>query len=590
MAVTTGEQQGGQPVGNVFILYGTVTAVDSDGLERVLYPNSQVYAGERIVTGADGRVSLVFEESGNQLDLGRLSEALLDADVYGGNALEDLADAVAEVKDVQEALLNSDLDPSLNLPAPAAGIAAAGDGGGGHDTVVFDATGREMTPESGAETTGISLSFLDALPEDFLEEELLPEEAETDAPAVPVVAEPVVAEPGASVVLPDRPEEPVTPASNLNPSATPETAEIVEGHLSAMETYTVSGNLLENDSEGDGSNVVTSIVIGEFSYTLPESSSITWETPLGGQLTVSSDGAYSYTIPISILHENSAQGDGLPDSETFTYTIADSGDDEPQDTATSTLTINIIDTAPNAQPDTNSAGEGETVEGNVIFGRYEDGRIVGQDEQSADQGMHVIRVAADGTAYEIPLQGSVTVTTERGGTLIISSDGGYTYTAADQVDNTTGPNGENIPMEDRFTYTVADADGSTSEADLTIAVADTVDGAQGESQDSSVVSEEYPEEGEDEDIALVEEETSEDSVTVVTGADEEGSAADVLDDSANEAPLFVDDETGEEGIDPVTDGAGEESVVETEGDVADCEVGSGEEDMDTLVPPVESTV
>ena len=40
-----------QPIGKAFIVYGTVKAVAANGTERLLAPNSPIFAGERIVTG-----------------------------------------------------------------------------------------------------------------------------------------------------------------------------------------------------------------------------------------------------------------------------------------------------------------------------------------------------------------------------------------------------------------------------------------------------------------------------------------------------------------------------------------------------------
>ena len=83
-----------QVVGKVFILYGTVQAVSPDGTVRVLAPNSPIYADEHIITGSDGSVSIQFDGPPvTQLDLGRMTEIVIDEDVYAGVTPE----AVSEV-------------------------------------------------------------------------------------------------------------------------------------------------------------------------------------------------------------------------------------------------------------------------------------------------------------------------------------------------------------------------------------------------------------------------------------------------------------------------------------------------------------
>ncbi|NLX17896.1 MAG: retention module-containing protein, partial [Desulfobulbus sp.] len=151
-----------QPVGKAVIVYGTVKAVSADGLERVLTPNSVIYADDRIVTGSDGSISITFTGSPNAMMLGRMSDVLIDEEVYGGTAADGSGDFSASVADIQQALeQDPDLDPGEVLPPPAAGAGVAGAGGGGRQIVVFDATQMEVTPDSGAETRGIGWDFLD---------------------------------------------------------------------------------------------------------------------------------------------------------------------------------------------------------------------------------------------------------------------------------------------------------------------------------------------------------------------------------------------------------------------------------------------
>jgi Ca2+-binding RTX toxin-like protein len=127
---------------------------------RILAPNSPIYANERIVTEADGIVSIQFDGPPvTQLDLGRMTEIVINEDVYGGVAPEVVTEAAADADKIQEALLAG--DEEIDLEATAAGGDAGA--GGGHSTVIFDLDGNEVTPGSGAETSGITTTGVDTL-------------------------------------------------------------------------------------------------------------------------------------------------------------------------------------------------------------------------------------------------------------------------------------------------------------------------------------------------------------------------------------------------------------------------------------------
>lgn len=452
-----------QEVGSVFILYGTVKAVSPEGFERILKPNSPIFANDRIMTGPDGRISVVFIDGQTQLDLGRMSDVLIDSDVYAALTPEESIDTAAQVGDIQQALEDEDFDPTQELEEPAAGDTGAGEGGGGHPYVVFEANQMEVTPDSGAETTGISTSFLEPPPVDIVEEEeetgeLIPDD-ELPPPATP----------------PDEGRT-VNQPQDLKPIAVDDKNEVVEGFR------VITGNVYDNDTDGTPATTLTSVTIDGVEIEIPANGSVTRLTDLGGELTINSDGTYSYTILTNILHEANGQGDGLDDFETFSYTITDANGD----TSTATLTIDILDTAPLAHPDGNTVTEGgvatvgdgqdsngNQVEGNVIFG-WDDGVYVpaSADEQSADQGLHLVNVTgdfADGVVFAFDTE----LATSQGGTIVFSSNGSYVYTAPSAVNNPLDSDGNNLAVPEQFQYSVEDADGSPSSAVLTINIEDT---------------------------------------------------------------------------------------------------------------------
>ncbi|MFO7784227.1 MAG: retention module-containing protein, partial [Desulfatiglandales bacterium] len=175
MAETVGTQtsSANQVVGKVFILYGKVKAISPDGTERVLSVNSPIFAFDRIVTGDDGSVAIMLDGMPpTQLDIGRMSDIVIDEDVFLAVTDEDVAEATAEAEEILEALLEGEGD--IELEATAAGGSA--DAGGGHPTVVFELTGDEVIPGSGAETTGLTTDDVDPLEGEVEGEEPGPDE------------------------------------------------------------------------------------------------------------------------------------------------------------------------------------------------------------------------------------------------------------------------------------------------------------------------------------------------------------------------------------------------------------------------------
>jgi hypothetical protein len=160
---TTGTDPGNQVVGKVVILYGNVKAISIDGTERVLGPNSPIFAYDRIITESDGRVSIIMDDPAqSQIDVGRMSHIIIDEDIFAGVTAEDVAAAAADIEQIQEALLAEGFDPTVELEAPAAGGSAAA--GGGHPVPEFARVTHEGEVTSGAETTGDQGDTVDPIP------------------------------------------------------------------------------------------------------------------------------------------------------------------------------------------------------------------------------------------------------------------------------------------------------------------------------------------------------------------------------------------------------------------------------------------
>ncbi len=145
-------------IGTVRQVVGEVFAVGEDGLRRPLIEGDRVFAGERIIT-AGGAVDIDLVQGG-ELTLGRGSELQLTeqllADAQGGVSSAPSAADLADVEALQQAIAAGE-DPTQTAPATAAGPAAGGTGGagGGHSFVLLDAVGGAIDPTIGFPTGGL---------------------------------------------------------------------------------------------------------------------------------------------------------------------------------------------------------------------------------------------------------------------------------------------------------------------------------------------------------------------------------------------------------------------------------------------------
>src|SRR5210317_1660444 len=185
-----------QSIGKVVVVYGTVKAQSADGVERVLGPNSPIFLNDRINTGPDGAISIVFSNPENtQLDLGRMTDMVIDNSVVGTEEV-DLGEVTAEVAAIQEALESGEV---IEIAETAAGPAAggAGQGGGGRPIYRDELDGNEGEVTSGAETDGVGYDF---------EGTLLDLVAEPPAPSARTAPAPPPPEPQPALFIEPEPE------------------------------------------------------------------------------------------------------------------------------------------------------------------------------------------------------------------------------------------------------------------------------------------------------------------------------------------------------------------------------------------------
>ena len=273
-------ETGNQVVGKVFILYGTVKAVSPDGTVRVLAPNSPIYADERIITDSDGSVSIQFDGPPvTQLDLGRMTEIVIDQDVYAGVAPGVVAEAAAEAEQIQQFLLSGDQPIELQetiertsirlwtilqgeLEETAAG-GVAGEGGG-KPVVNFALTGGDVIPRSGVDTTGINFTTVNPIEGFFVENTAAieptpaPIHESIPAPAVPVVIRPVT----------------IFAASPVSPPPTPHPAPlatVITGDSTASLTesdaaLSTGGTLVATDPDSSNAFVAQADIAGDSGF------------------------------------------------------------------------------------------------------------------------------------------------------------------------------------------------------------------------------------------------------------------------------------------------------------------------------------
>ncbi len=228
-----------------------------------------------------------------------------------------------------------------------------------------------------------------------------------------------------------------------------------------------SGELADGDANNKSDQ--SEIVSGTIVYTegdAPAAITITGKDGKEVAVTVGAD----IVGADGTLHINAVGGGKI--DYTYTLTTNTSGDathddfkvsitDKDNDNATDTLAIKIVDDVPTARPDTDSVGNLQSTDGNVMTGAGTTGGTggAGADTKGADgatvsslEGKTTDSDASDG----LTVQGQY-------GKLVMKDDGSYTYTRD-----------TNVPLAatDSFKYTLKDGDGDTSTTTLDITIKD----------------------------------------------------------------------------------------------------------------------
>ncbi|WP_406647561.1 VCBS domain-containing protein [Aliisedimentitalea scapharcae] len=218
----------------------------------------------------------------------------------------------------------------------------------------------------------------------------------------------------------------------------------VDTDTATDDSVAATGNVLSNDSDADGSDVLavaTAAVSGGSATAVTTGTVI---TGMYGTLTISDDGGYSYVVTDESLAEGVAVSD-----------VFDLGVSDGTATVASTLTVAITGSndAPVVTVDTDTAtDDAVAATGNVL-----------SNDSDAD-GSDVLAVAtaaASGDSATAVTTG--TVITGMYGTLTISDDGGYSYVVTDEsLDDTDA-------VQDVFDLGVSDGTATVAST-LTIAI------------------------------------------------------------------------------------------------------------------------
>ncbi|MFB4391779.1 MULTISPECIES: retention module-containing protein, partial [unclassified Pseudomonas] len=138
---------------------GQVIAVSPEGVRRVLIEGDRLFAGEQVLTGPGGAITLELAD-GRLLDLGRDTQWSADTPDASSDLGQARAQQAPSVEELQQAIA-AGADPTTALDPTAAGPTSAGGGnaGGGHGFVQLQETAAVVDPTVGFATNPLGFAI-----------------------------------------------------------------------------------------------------------------------------------------------------------------------------------------------------------------------------------------------------------------------------------------------------------------------------------------------------------------------------------------------------------------------------------------------
>ena len=255
--------------------------------------------------------------------------------------------------------------------------------------------------------------------------------------------------------------------TNDAPTAKDNAGSVVEDdRTSTTESHTTSdGNILANDDDIDNGHTLTIAEVEGSAANVGKATNGEY-----GTVTISENGTYKYD-----LANDDPRVQALAEGETLTDTFRITTTDEHGATVNETLTITITGTndAPEISVITGSVTEDVTLtsSGNVITEHV-------TDLDATDT--HTI-IKVDGAESKVGQEITGTY-----GTIVINTDGSYTYTLNNDADSVQSL-GEGETHDEIFSVTVSDGHGGEATQDITITVNGTNDAPTAKDNAGSVV-------------------------------------------------------------------------------------------------------
>ncbi|PVZ30204.1 retention module-containing protein, partial [Pseudomonas sp. CC120222-01a] len=287
-------------------IVGQVIAVSPEGIRRVLIEGDRLFAGEQVLTGVGGAVTLQLTD-GRYVDLGRDSQWSASASDHSTDMCLATAQTAPSVEQLQQAI-QAGADPTTALEATAAGPTSSGSSGsgalgGGHSFVLLEETAARVDPNIGFQTG--PLNFSESLNFDFAAG---PQTATTAlvaelATAVVLSATPSISEAGGSIVY---------------------VATVGQAPLSALTVTLSNGAVIVIAAGQTSGSVSVPVTPGSTVYADDRHVSTTIISTSGGGIAVSIDGTPADTRVVGTVDTTTATLSASPsvtEGGAITYTV-----------------------------------------------------------------------------------------------------------------------------------------------------------------------------------------------------------------------------------------------------------------------------